>query len=274
MLRTYMSKKIEKSLSENFNKAFNFEHFTDQEQTNTQPVGRDFVNQFVSEMVRLSSLSIPLTTHHIENIKEIPTSVEYPTHFQNIKYQLKCIQFLYGHIEQLQSRLINYPDGNEILPDDVKALDQLHETFAQSVFTLGMLVGSHNQEMHSSYFTETGITKLQSEQLKSANQYNQKYRKALELTKTILQDFYNIEDNHPYKPSLVIDYIEMLCGENRVEYPKDRKSEFFTEFLIKCLKAITPHQNWKGATKIEYKQIDKNSFKKKYMPYIYQLAKK
>jgi hypothetical protein len=263
-----MSKKTERLLSKNFNKTFNFEHFTDQEQQNTQPNGREFLNQFVSEMIRLSSLSIPLTTHHIENVDEIPTPIEYPTHFQNIKYQLRCIQSLYAHIELLQNKLINYPEGNEILPDDVKALVQHHEIFAQSKFILGMLVGSHNQEMCSSYFTDIGITKLQSEQLKSANKYNQKYGQALGLTKTILQDFYRTKSNHPYKPSLVVDYIEMLCNENHIEYPKDRKSEFFNECLNNALKTITPHKNWDGATKVDFKQIDSNLFKKRYTPYI------
>ena len=269
-----MSKKLENKITTNFNKAFNFEHFTSQDKLNTEPVGRDFLNQFVSEVVRLNNLSIPKTIHHIDNIDGVPIPVEYPTHFQLVKRQLHCIQYLVENIEHLQNKLINYPMEQEIIPDDVIALDKLHETSAQAMFQLGMLVGAHNQEMNSSYFNDIGIAKIQSEQRKSCNKYNQKYAKALELTQKVLSHFYSIESNHPYKPSLVIDYIEMLCDESHIDYPKDRKSEIFKDLTSLFLRPITPHKNWSGTTKAEYKQIDKSKFYKEYKPLATQLVKK
>jgi hypothetical protein len=269
-----MSKKLENKIAASFDKAFNFESFTSQALPNTEPVGRDFLNQFVSELLRLNSLSIPLVTHHIESEDEILTPVEYPTHFQKVKSQFHCIQYLAENIEHLQNKLINYPEKNEILPSDIKALDELHETSAQAMFKLGMFVGAHNQEMNSAYFNEAGIAKMQAEQLKSLDKFNQKYAIALGLTQKVLSHFYSIESNHPYKPSLVTDYIEMLCNEHHIEYPKDRKSEIFKDFISISLKAVPTHPNWSGATKDDYKHIDKKWFQKEYKPYIKQLAKK
>lgn len=269
-----MSKKLENKISENFDKTFNFEHFTSQDQLNTEPVGRDFLNQFVSELCRLNSFDIPLVTHHIEIINGIPTPTEYPTNFKKIKQQLMYIQFLYAELESFQNKLINYPKSDNCKIEDVIAFNQSHEKITQAKFILGLLVGAHNQEMNSSYYTEAGITKLQSEKHKSATRYNQKYAKALGLTQKILSHFYSIESNHPYKPSLVIDYIEMLCTDHGVNYPKDRKSEIFTECINAFLGPITPHKNWAGATKDDYKQIDKKSFNKTYKPYVKQLIKK
>ncbi|QQX79996.1 hypothetical protein JK628_21320 [Shewanella sp. KX20019] len=269
-----MSKKLENRIAKNFDKVFNFEQFTSQDQLNIEPVGRDFLNQFVSEFSRLNRLSIPLTVHHIENINGIPTPTEYPTSFQKIKHQLAYIQFLYEELERLQNKLINFPQENKFQLDDIKALSQSHEKSEQAKFTLGLLVGAHNQEMNNSYFNEAGKAKMQAEQLKSINKYNQKYAKALELTQKVLSHFYSVESNHPFKPSLLIDYIEMLCNEHKIGYPKDRKSEIFKDFINICLKAITPHTNWSGSTKHDYKHIDRRSFNKTYKPYIKQLITK
>ncbi|MEC4726789.1 hypothetical protein HWQ46_14640 [Shewanella sp. D64] len=269
-----MSKKLERKITKNFDKAFNFGHFMSQNPLNTEPVGRDFLNQFVSEVVRLSSLSIPLTTDHIENVDGIPTPVEYPTHFKNIINQLKCIQFLHECLEQLQNTLINFPQESEIILNDIKALNNLHETSAQAMFQLGILVGAHNQEMNSSYYTEAGITKLQSDQRKLDVRYNNAYVNALILTQKILSHFYSIESNHPYKPNLVIDHIEMLCLKKGIDYPKDRKSEIFKDLIDSFLKPITPHKNWEGSTKNIYKHIDTKNFQREYKPFIEKLMKK
>ncbi|MCL1095905.1 hypothetical protein [Shewanella kaireitica] len=269
-----MSKKLENKIAENFDKTFNFEKFTSQDPLKIEPVGRDFLNQFVSEFHRVNSFDIPLLAHHIENIDGVPTPTEYPTNFQKIKQQLAYIQFLYEELEAFQNRLVNYPKSDSCKTDDVIAFNQSHEKIAQAKFTLGLLVGAHNQEMNSTYYTESGIKKLQAEQVKSLKKYNQKYNKALELTQIVLSHFYNIEKNRPVKPNLVIDYIEMLCIQQGFEYPKDRKSDLFKDFISTSLKAITPHPNWKGATKDDYKQIDKKSFNKTYKPYAKQLIKK
>jgi hypothetical protein len=269
-----MSKKLQNKITKNFDKAFSFEHFTSQSELNAEPVGRDFLNQFVSELLRLNSLSIPLVKHHIESINGVPTPVEYPTYFLQLKQQFQYVQYLTDKLEHLQNKLIDYPEKNEVLVDDVKSLNHCHEKVAQAKFTLGMLVGAHNQEMNNAYFNEAGITKMQAEQLKAFNKYDHTYAKALELTQKVLSHFYSIESNHPFKPGLVIDYIEMLCNENNVDYPKDRKSEIFKDFISAYLKAITPHPNWQGATKDEHKQIDKKAFMKEYKPFIKQVLKR
>ena len=263
-----MSKKTQKLISQNFDKAFNFENFVSHDQLNDEPVGSDFLDQFATELTRLEKLSIPLAAHHIDKFNEIVTPVEHPTDFQRVKWHFQGIKYLADKLEELQNSLLNSPNANDTQKSEVTALNMLHETYSLAMFKLGMSVGAHNQEMNSSYFANSGIRKLQSEQLKAYKQYDKKYSKALEITRCILPHFYGIESNRPYKPSLVIDYIQMLCEHDNIDYPSDRKAEIFKELINGFLKPIPPHKNWNGATKGEYKQIDWDNFSKKYRPYI------
>lgn len=257
-----------------FDEAFNFEHFKSSNSAHDFPIGQELIEQLEQEFMRISKLNIPLEITHIEDVNGLPQPVQYPTNYKQAINGMNLLSSIRKKIEIRRSSLLKSAVNGLVSIEQVKELmiEQDLETHAMLYTFFSM--GKHSQEVNDDHFTQAGINKCLGEKHKADERFSKEYWKSLRVMRDILYDFYSYEENHPFKPQLVIDHIEMLCEENGLKFPKNRKSKNFKDYLNKFLKFIPQHENWSGATKKQYKHIDRKIFYKKYQPLLDNIQSK
>lgn len=252
------------SKNKRFKEAFNFENFKSNNLAHDFPIGEELIEQLELEFIRIFKLNVPLEITHIENINGIPEPIQYSTNFKEALNGMMLLRSIRKQIEHTRSKIIESAENGFVTVDQVKKLMIEQDLETHAMLSTFFPIGKHNQEVNYDHFTQAGMNKILAEKQKADDRFYKNYWQSIHVMGDILLDFYSNKKNHPFKPQLVIDSIEMLCLENGLKFPKDRKSDNFVDFLKKFLSFIPRHENWSGATKDEYKHIDMICFGKKY----------
>ncbi len=238
----------------------------------------ELLKEISSEIIRLKELNVPLEVQHITNPITDNKPREYETSFKKLinahNAVTETLWFLEEQCERFEINMVS---------DDLSKLEKLvllknfidtNELNSHAMFSLGLAVGLHNQEMYSSHFTNAGINKVQSEQLKAINRFDQKYGWAMKFMRDILLNFYQDQANHPYKPTLVIEQIENICIVNKIAFPKDKNGKDYRSIYKTIMSFIPSNPDWKKKTKEGYSEIDSTFFKEKYESRLIELISK
>lgn len=238
----------------------------------------ELLKEISCELIRLKELNIPLEVQHITNPMTDNEPREYDTNFKKVINAHDAVTETLWSLEEQCARFeINMVSG------DVSTIEKLvliknfidtSELNSHAMFSLGLAVGLHNQEMYSSHFTRAGINKVQSEQLKAINRFDQKYGLPMQFMRDVFLDFYQEKANQPFKPALVIEQIDNLCIANQIAFPKDKNGKDYRSIYKTIMSFIPSNPDWKKKTKEGYSEIDSNYFKEKYESRLTELISK
>lgn len=238
----------------------------------------ELLKEISCELIRLKELNIPLEVQHVTNPMTDNEPREYDTNFKKVINAHDAVTETLWSLEEQCARFeINMVSG------DVSTIEKLvliknfidtSELNSHAMFSLGLAVGLHNQEMYSAYFTNKGIESEQNKQVKTGDSYHQKFGIALKLLRDIMHDFYKHASHHPYKPNLVIDQVQNLCILYLIPFPMDRKRPEFKSILKVIMFEIPKHSSWKGASKKIYSKLNESNFANKYDYFFERLTKK
>lgn len=254
------------AINSRFNEAFNFENFKSNNPEHDEPIGKDLIEQLALECIRVEKLKPPLDITHIEKNNRIIEPVQYTSNFKHSINNIGLLWKIRKQIEDRRKNLLEKATNGLVKVEDLNSLFVEHDLEIHSMFCAALSVGQHNQEVNTHHFFDVGLKKVLAEKQKADDRFYEQYFTSMSIMGDILHDFYSYEENHPYKPKLVIDCVELLCLQNNLKFPKDRNSDNFIRLQKNYLNFIEPHKSWKGVSKNQYKQLDMKLFNKKYQP--------
>ncbi len=164
---------------------------------------------------------------------------------------------------------IREPDGSVTEKEELlKRYFISEEFFSVKIAALGTSIGHYNQSVIMERYSEIGKKQVLKNIDAAHEQYMKKYRPALKVMQSILNEFYAEESNHGYKPNNVINHICTLCEDYDIEFPESRKGKYFTQIKDAIVKNIFGEKSSKGRTDEKFKYIDHIAFEKLYKKYV------
>jgi hypothetical protein len=227
------------------------------------------------ELIRLKQVNIP---HEVLHIPDQNLGNEPQEHYTNYNKVIKAHDAVTETIWFLEEQCARFE--LHMISDDLTQCEKLrliknfvdtNELNSHTMFSLGLAIGLHNQEMYSSHFTKAGIRKVQSEQLKAIKRFDQQYGLSMKFMRDVLLDFYQFKEHHPFKPKLVIDQIENICIVYKISFPKDRNGKDYRNIYKTIMSYIPSNPDWMKKSKENYSQIDAKYFNEKYEKRLIQL---
>ncbi|MCH1926396.1 hypothetical protein L9G74_15390 [Shewanella sp. C32] len=202
-----------------------------------------------TEIARVKELNPAMFYDHVE--QELPTEWNQTLAvFEKFKQAVQSRVSLQKRVEEL---LQQHQGKSKEYEQCLACLLDLQQRLEYLLSALFYCVGQHNKAMADQFMFETGLNKIQSEQLKAMAVCNKKYGRSLSILVKVLGDFYANTANYPYPLSKVIEWIELRCINAKIPFPKDRKSE-----LLQCVIDNTIPQDAgrnAGAPKQEFRQL-------------------
>ncbi|MDT3335918.1 hypothetical protein Q4Q49_11450 [Shewanella sp. SP1S1-7] len=209
----------------------------------------NMLNSLKKEISRINELQPELNHYHVGD--------EIPTEWSNLLKIFTKFQKAVTDRITLQSRvgeLIKH--RQEDSSEYGQCLAHLHhlqphlENLIASVF---LCIGQHNTAMTQKFMFETGVNKIQSEQLKTMASYYNKYNHAMSILIEILKDFYSSKHNHPYPLNTILQWVDEHCIKLGIAFPKDRKAALFMDVVNNTLPPEAGRM--KGAPKQEFRKL-------------------
>lgn len=241
-------------------------------------LGRNLVDKLTDELNRLHTLKLPTETYHVGSPMSPGHPDEYETNYKKVIQAHSEITDILWFLEDERAKFEINMISDDLNKNDklqlIKKFIDTNELNAHAMFSLGLTIGHHNQEVASSYFTNKGIDVIQKKHLNSMNSYHKNFSVSLKLMRDILHDFYKSESHHPFKPNLVLDQIENLCVLHQIPFPMDRKRPEFKSVFKSIMSGTPKHSSWKGASKKTLSKLNVPVFINKYEHLFIEASKK
>jgi len=209
----------------------------------------NMLNSLEKEISRINALQPELNYYHVGD--EIPTEwshlIRVFTKFKQAVIDRITLQNRVGELIKHQQE--DSPEYGQCLAH-LHHLQQHLENLIASVF---LYVGQHNTTMVQKFMFETGVNKIQSEQLKTMTSYYKKYSHAMSILTEVLKDFYSSQNNYPYPLNTVLQWVDNHCIKLGIAFPKDRKAAMFIDVVNNALPPEAGRM--KGAPKQEFRQL-------------------
>lgn len=210
---------------------------------------QQMVTQVGKEIERISLLQPAHFYHHVA--EEFPTEwnqlLQAYTKLKDASEQRIALQ---AEIKALlQARKESTPEYLTVL----HRLYMLQTHLENFIAALFYSIGSHNSAMLCKPLFETGVNKMQSEQIKAQGVYCRQYDTALTILTEVLKGFYSEPDNHNYPLKSVIDWVKDQCITARIPFPKDEKSPIFKRIISSKIPEAVEKR--KGAPQKAYRRL-------------------
>ncbi|WP_144211413.1 hypothetical protein [Shewanella donghaensis] len=158
------------------------------------------------------------------------------------------------------SEMVSQANSN----DTSASLEKYQVILMYNLMLFYKMIGEYNQFIQNySYIRRTKIADAKAS-FDEYEKFETEYSVAMEFAYDVFNHFYTQAQNRFYKMNTLINTIEEYCINQRVPFPKSRKSKAYAHFYFSISDIATKEARSPGRSLKEYSVIDSKDFAKNY----------